>query len=173
MVSQMRSKGTGTLVPRGEGRWLIRADFGRDPVTGRRDRRNETFVGTKTAAQERLNEILRERDAGVLLARESITLAKWLPDWLARHYAEGRISLRTRERYGAIIERHFLPALGALELKDLRPHHVDSLKGKWLTGTPGAANRPLAPATVHKHLVVRASYREGRNPTWSQLGRNC
>lgn len=155
MSTTRRTKGTGTLFERGEGRWLIRVDHGRNPATGQRDRRNHTFEGTKRAAQRRMNELLRERDTGLAIPPDRMTVADWLPGWLTRHFAEGAITPRVHDRYRGIIQSHLLPALGAIRLQDLRSNHVSDLKSRWLIGgDDSTSERPLSNATVYKHLMV-------------------
>ena len=99
---------TGTLVFKGENarresKWLIRLDYGRKP-NGGRDRRAFAFIGSKQGAQRKLNELLAERDAGVMPTPEKTTVSEWLRDWLALHTAEGHLNERGRERYESIID---------------------------------------------------------------------
>lgn len=155
MVTNRRSKGTGTLVERAESKWLIRIDHGRNPVTGKRDRRNLLFEGTKKAAQQRMNALLSERDQGVSTPPDRVTVAEWLPGWLERHAAEGKITERIRVRYLGIIRHHIIPLLGHVRLQELRATHVAELKTRWLTGgSDSTSTRPLSAATVYKHLMV-------------------
>ena len=109
MGAVRRGKGSGTLVPRGEATWLIRIDQGRNPVTWERDRRNVTVSGTKAAAQKKMTETLGQREQGVAVAPDRITVGEWLPGWLDRHFVEGKISERIRTRCLGIISRHIVP----------------------------------------------------------------
>lgn len=155
MATRRRSKGTGNLVERAEGRWLIRIDHGRNAVTGRRDRRSYLFVGSKQAAQRKMNELLRERDQGTSTPPDRVTVAEWLPGWLERHFAESKITERIRIRYRGIITHHIIPTLGHVRLQALRATDIADLKTRWLTGGEGSTSkRPLSAATVYKHLMV-------------------
>lgn len=171
-----RAKGTGTLVERSANRWLIRLEFGRDLATGKRDRRNVTFVGTKKLAQRKMNELLQERDSGTAVAQSAATVGEYLLGWLPRHHADGRISDAVLGRYAGIIKKHLLPALGSICLQDLRAEHISGVKSSWLAGGRGSTSpQPLAPATVYKHLTLLGcaledAVRAGmiiRNPTGS------
>lgn len=174
MATARRGKGSGTLFPRGSRTWLIRIDYGRSPVTGKRDRRNVTFSGTKAAAQKKMNELLSQRDQGVAVPPDKMTVAEWLNNWLTRHHVDGRITDRVRDRYQGIIDRHLIPMLGRMRLQELRPTHIAEAKARWLEGGDGSTSaEPLQPATVYKHMVVlRQSLAEAvrhnlisRNPT--------
>jgi len=152
--SQRRQHGTGTLVPRGEKRWLVRVDYGQDPITLRRDRRSVTVTGTKASAQRRMNELLQERDQGSTFRRSDITTGEWLARWLKRHVGDGRIGPRVHERYRSIIKHHLIPTIGSIELQRLRSDQITTLKDAWLSRPSPRTGRPLSAATVYKHLVV-------------------
>lgn len=152
-MADRREHGSGTLISRGEDRWLLRVDYGRDPMTRKRVRRSFTVTGSKAVAQRRMRELLRERDAdGTISSR--LTVGAWLTRWLELHYADRRISEQVRVRYQGILNRHILPAIGRLELGDLRPSHIAQLKTHWLTRGRRGGEEPLSPASVYKHLVV-------------------
>lgn len=149
-----RDYGSGTIAERRPGRWLITIESGRDPQTGKRERRRFSVSGTRRDAQKALREALQQRDSGTRAAPDKITLGEWLTAWLARHQAEGHIGPKSHDRYRVIIQRHLIPALGRLRLHDLRPDHIGDMKARWLSGQTSTASQPLSGATVHKHLVV-------------------
>jgi integrase len=149
-----RDYGSGTIDERRPGRWLITIESGRDPRTGRRERRRFAVRGTRRDAQKALRDALQQRDSGTRAAPDKITLAEWLTPWLARHQAEGHIGLKSYDRYRIIIQCHLIPALGRLRLQELRPDHIGDMKARWLSGQTSTASQPLSGATVHKHLVV-------------------
>lgn len=148
-----RDHGSGTIVSRGDGRWLLRIDYGRDQVTKRRLRRSHTVIGSKAVAQRRMRELLAERDSdGTIPSRR--TLGQWLNEWLELHFADRRISEQVRVRYQGIINGHIIPRVGHLELAELRSSHIAQLKSRWLIEGRHGGNEPLSAASVYKHLSV-------------------
>ncbi len=144
--------GSGSIAERSPGRWQVTVSSGRDPRTGKRQRRRFTVLGVRRDAQQALREALRQRDSGLMTSADKVAVGEWLTAWLARHDAEGHISPRTHDRYRGILERHLIPGLGRLRLQQLRPDHLADLKAQWLSGD--GDGQPLAGATIHKHFVV-------------------
>ena len=105
-----RDHGSGTLISRGEDRWLLRIDYGRDPLTKQRVRRSQTVIGSKTVAQRRMRELLAERDSDAGIPSR-LTLGEWLEEWLELHFADHRINEQVRLRYQGIINGHIMSVL--------------------------------------------------------------
>lgn len=74
--------------------------------------------------------------AGVMTVRE------WAGDWLAASRNLGTGGLETYQRD---LDRHILPALGALALRRLTPDAIDAFL------TAELVDKGLAPSTVHRH----------------------
>src|SRR5262245_50350119 len=71
----------GQIISRGKKTFLLRVSTGRD-TNGKRRTFNETFHGTKEAADKRLTAILNQRDTGTFVAPTSLTLDQYLDRWL-------------------------------------------------------------------------------------------
>jgi integrase len=153
-MTNRRSHGSGSVTARGAGRWQIRVSAGRDALSENRVRITRTVRGTKKQAERLLREVQSEVDRGVAVSGEKLPVAEWLDTWIASHRAAGRISASTEQRYAGIIRKHLKPALGSLLLSEIKPVHVEQVKTRWLTGAESTARRPLAPSSVHQHLVV-------------------
>jgi len=145
----------GSVRRRGKGSWEVAIRLGRDPVTGRWRRRFITVRGAKRDAERVLAEALHKRDTGVDVAPGRLTAAEYLRRWL-RDYVSHNCAPSTVIRYTGIIERHLIPRIGALLLRDLRPAHIQAAYGEALApggrldGKPG----PLSPRTVLQHHRV-------------------
>jgi integrase len=145
----------GSVRRRGKGSWEVAIRLGRDPVTGRWRRRFIAVRGTKRDAERVLAEALHKRDTGVDVAPCRLTAAEYLRRWL-RDYVSHNCAPSTVIRYTGIIERHLIPRIGALLLRDLRPAHIQATYGEALApggrldGKPG----PLSPRTVLQHHRV-------------------
>jgi integrase len=141
-------------VARKGDRWYAVVYEGLDPVTGR-ERRRWHPAGTVRADAERLaarlarehdgrNDTVRSMTFGVFLT------TRWLPGKRVV-LADG-----TYDGYRRNVERHVLPALGAIALRRLRPDHLESLYERLLH--PGDGTAGLAPKTVYEvHLVIRGA----------------
>ena len=80
-------------------------------------------------------------------ARSQSTLAQWLERWMESEI-EPRRADTTIGGYRNIIQRHLIPALGAVELSALPPERINGYY-RWLS-----AERSLSPNTIHKHHVL-------------------
>lgn len=101
---------------------------------------------SKRGAERLLRRLLAGREAGAL-ARRSMTLASYAPQWLEAARLRG-CRPRTLEAYADRLRVHVLPALGRVPLDKLRPGQVQALYAAKLDGG-------LSPATVgHIHLTL-------------------
>jgi len=79
----------------------------------------------------------------------------------------------TLARYTAIVERHLVPALGALRLRDLRPAHILAAYGRSLApgGRADGGAGGLSPRTVlHHHRLLHEALAHAVR--WQLLSRN-
>lgn len=111
----------GTITKRGENSWRITYDAGRTPE-GRRIRRTETVRGSYKDAERRLTERVSERDQGIDVEPNRVTLEEFLEKWLHNH----GVSVQSKARYRQLIRRHILPTLGSLRLRALKPLHLQT-----------------------------------------------
>ncbi|HJN91993.1 MAG TPA: tyrosine-type recombinase/integrase [Dehalococcoidia bacterium] len=153
---------TGTIRKRGQRSWGVRFDIGRDPATGKRRFRYLSVKGTKADARRALTEVLHEHDTGTDVARSRITVSEFLNRWLSDHAAMNAAP-STLTRYRQIVER-LAPLVGALQLQELRPPHIQDAYARLLEDG-------LAPRTVlHHHRVLREALQQALR--WQILTRN-
>jgi len=151
----------GSIRQRGKNSWQIQiyTDVGPD---GKRRRHFETVRGRKGDAQRRLTELLTSLDKGVYTPPGKLTLADLLNQFL-RGYVRTKCSPRTQDGYQMIAERHLIPALGHIPLRQLSPQAIQSYYGK--------ACERLSARTVHKHhRLLKESLKYGVRQGY--LGRN-
>jgi len=86
----------------------------------RRIRRTATVRGSYKDAAKRLTELLSQRDQGIDVEPNKLTIEQFLFHWLQNH----RVEPQSRARYQQIIRRHILPTLGATKLNAVKPLHV-------------------------------------------------
>lgn len=123
-----RSRGDGSLYWSEERqRWIGVATIGYQP-NGKRIVRKATGK-TKTEAQRKLKEILRDHEDGLSLAADAAnyTVADAVEDWLRNGLAKQ--SAKTRANYETLIRKHIIPDLGARKLRELSAEDIE----RWLT----------------------------------------
>ena len=95
-----------TIWSRSADQHVIRVELTADPLNGKRRRLSRTVRGTKAAAKKVAREMMNERDHGINMSPDKITLAQYMTTWLDRHYAEGQIGDAVLDRYKGIVRKH-------------------------------------------------------------------
>ena len=126
--------------------WTVQVYTGVDPKTGKKRYYSEAVKGTKTLAQRRLTELLRETDTGIFVEPTRLTVAEYLEQWL-RDSAAPHVSGRTLESYRGNLDRYLVPKLGQIPLEKLTPRHVQEMEARLLKHG-GSNGRPPSPRTV-------------------------
>ncbi len=115
----------GHIKQRSKGSWSIVIDVGRDPQTGKRRQQWQTIKGTKRDAERELRETLHSLERSAYVKPSRVTVAEYLEQW-CQDYAAMHTSPRTAESYRMEVERHLIPALGAIPLCQLQPQQIQS-----------------------------------------------
>lgn len=131
--------------------WVFRVRW-KDPATGRR--LVETCDSPQDALDFRANLRLLSRRGGLEdLDRGRETLTSFAAEWFEA-YAAGNLAHTTLKSYASCWNKHLLPRIGALQLRQITPKAVESLKQQMLTDGVGAP-------TVHRCLaLLQAMFRE-------------
>jgi len=152
----------GHIRQKSKGSWQIQVYTGEGP-DGKPRRHFETVRGRKGDAQRRLTELLASLDKGIYIPPGRLTMAEHLLQWLTG-YVKTNCSPRTYESYQSTVERHLIPSLGHIQLKQLNPQAIQNYYGK--------ACEKLSSRSVHYHhrllsqslkYAVKQGYL-GRNP---------
>ncbi len=154
-MTKRRSKGDGSLFwDNTRQRWIAEVTVGYQP-SGRRIVRRGSGR-TKTAAQRKLKEIIRDYEDGLVVAAYGYTVADAVCDWLAFGLS-GRDS-DTLTKCTILANTHVIPALGARKLRDLSADDVD----KWLAEKAQIlSTRTLQEVrSVLKRAITRAQARD-------------
>jgi integrase len=148
----------GGLREKAPGIWEVRFEGGRDPLTGRRRQISRSVQGTKREAQQVLNALVADADAG-RISGSTATFKQLTEEWLT--LAAGDLSPTTLRRYRGLLDKRILPALGTRPIHTIRPNDLDRL----YLGLVNDAG--LAPATVRQaHAVVRRAFRQAVRWGW-------
>jgi integrase len=134
-----RGHGEGSVYQRADVRWVATLDLGWHG--GSRVRRS-FYAKTRKGASERLQQALREAQAGVIPGKRSDTVGSYLADWLEAITASVRPL--THRRYRQIVEHQLIPQLGRIPLSKLQPAEVESM----------LRSLELAPRTIHHVRAV-------------------
>jgi len=111
---------------------------------------------TKTEAQRKLKELIRDHDDGLAAGPQGYTVAQAVNDWL-RYGLSGR-DRATVEKCTILANTHVIPALGARKLRELSADDVD----RWLADKAQVVStRTLREVrSVLKRSITRAQARD-------------
>lgn len=151
----------GSIRQKSKNSWQIQVYTGVG-LDGKRKRHFETVKGRKSNAQRRLTELLTSLDKGAYTPPGKLTLADVLNQFL-QGYAKTKCSQKTQDGYQMIAERHLIPNLGHILLRQLTPQAIQAYYGQ--------ACEKLSARTVHKHhRLLKQSLKYGVRQGY--LGRN-
>lgn len=127
-----RVRGEGTVVERGDGRFVARI-----PIGG--GKRKEEYYDTKQEAERARRRMLNERDAGKLVTQRDQTFGEYLTYWLNAHRTTIRST--TYSMYYSYLNARVIPALGHVGLRKLTVEMFQTLYQEW-------EKEPLSPNTI-------------------------
>ena len=148
-------------IQRQRGKWVLR-QAGYDPASGRRRVRQLATFDTRRAAQAHLRAVLDGR-----LGTEGETLREYLETvWLPSKM--GRVEGGSYSQYSWALERHVIPLVGAVRMRDLTPEVLDRWVGELVAPGPGGKPRlgPTSARTVRRILsmALEEAVQRGRLP---------
>lgn len=155
-MAKRRGKNEGTLYQRPNGRW--RAQVCMDGS------RTSFTADSKAECQAWLRKMLDQAGQGWNYAGGKMTLGEYLQVWLENSRAS--LLLKTHDQYRRTVEKHILPHIGNIRLKDLRPERVERLYSSLLISDSGVRTVRIVYAVLHRSLDKAVRY--GlilRNPT--------
>lgn len=114
---------TGTIVPKGENKWLIRTYVGVDE-NGKREYASKAFTGTYAQAEKESTKWQAQKDQGTFTAPSSLKCGAYVLNWL-----KGKVSLsaKTSASYLQRIQTDAIPFFGSLRLDSVTRGHMQSL----------------------------------------------
>ncbi|MBB2934143.1 hypothetical protein FHX82_001163 [Amycolatopsis bartoniae] len=124
-MAKRRSKGDGGIRWfETRQRWIAEITVGYT-ASGKRKVKTAT-AGTKTWAEEKLKELIRDLDDGVPIADHAYTVGQAVEDWMT--YGLSGRDEDTIKTYRYQVDRHINPHIGARKLRELAAEEVE----KWL-----------------------------------------
>ncbi len=117
--SRRRARGEGSVFQRKDSYWVAQIELGDG-------KRKQYYLKTQKEAVEKLRKAQRELEQGTLVTGPQQTVKQYLEYWLEEVH-KSSIKVSTYVKYGKLINRYIVPALGHLKLEKLTPQHVKSL----------------------------------------------
>ena len=119
-----RGHGEGSIYRRKDGRWVA-------VITIEGNGRKYYYGDTRKEVQEKLKTVLHEQQQGILATGRQQKLGTYVTGWLENTH---KLAVResTYYQYKIVIERHIIPHLGHIMLRQLTPQHVALFYGKLL-----------------------------------------
>lgn len=159
-----RRRPRGHIEKRGPDSFRLWIPLGPGP-DGKYRHHKEPFRGTDEEAEQRHTQLMHMMDVGRLATEGKIQYQYYLLSWLDDNGTHW--SYTTHREYTRLVEKHIIPALGAVQLAKLTPLHIQSFyaslqrDGARLDGKPG----PLGVGSVRQiHAVVRGSLSDAVDP---------
>lgn len=105
--------------------WQFTVELSKDPITGKRKQKSKGGFKTKKDCQIAMSEMMIEIEKGEYFETSNMTLRDYLLQW-SEDYAKVNVAPKTYERYFDIINKYIIPKLGAVEINNLKPLHIQS-----------------------------------------------
>jgi integrase len=118
-MGRRRGNNEGTVFQDKDGVWWAQL------TPDDRGKRPKRRAATQREAQEKLRELMRQRDKGVNLSAKQLTVAAFMELWLAEVIKPQR-KPRTYENYHQYVRLYIIPYLGDIRLNKLTPARIQS-----------------------------------------------
>ncbi len=160
----------GSIRKRYGGSWTVIVDLGTDPGTGKRRQLWRSVKGTKREAEALLVQLTHERNSGLGRPAGRQTVAQYLERWLDDYVAVS-VAPSTASHYREIVRRRMIPALGSVELTELRPQQIQAFYSRLLRdGRANGSGGLSARSVLRFHQVLHAALHHAVR--WQLLARN-
>lgn len=103
-------------------KWSFTVDIGRDPQTGKRKQKTVSGFKTKKEAEAACAELIAQIEAGEYKEPSRLTLKEFILEFMEGE--KHRVRESTWHRQMHLINKHIIPSLGGIPLKDFSPLHL-------------------------------------------------
>lgn len=134
-------------------KWSIVVDIGKDPKTGKRKQKWFSGYKTKKEAQADLARIINEIEQNTFIIPANTTLKDYLEYWIKQR--KPNLSPTTIYGYKTIINKHIVPELGNVQLKDLNPLMITEYYNNKLETLSGRT-------VLHHHRLLRKALQDAK-----------
>lgn len=151
-MKKAEARKRGQIVPRGDGKYLIRVPLGTEIDTdGKLIRRtsSEVIRGTIADAKKALTKKLAELDTNMFVEPSKLTVETYCKQWLA---GKTDIGVKTLNDYTHRLQKDIYPVIGRVRMDKLAPLQVQQM-------IAGLSARGLSPRTVqYSYTVIKAAF---------------
>jgi integrase len=119
------ANGQGYMRQRANGSWTITVFLGKD-ANGKSRQAVKTVRGTKKEAQAEMASMIGDRNRGIDLKPERLTVAELAARWFESRRPD--LAPSTAMSYEGLLRIHVLPVIGKVRLRDLKPLHIEAVK---------------------------------------------
>ena len=163
-MSQKRGAGEGSICKRKNGTWQGAVTIGRD--RNGKQRRRYFYGKTRGEVNKKLTQAISELNNGTFIDNATNpTMKMWLHTWLWE-YKKNCIKATTFEQYETILRVHAIPAVGDIQVSDLKPHHLQKLYNDMYEN--GISSRTIQILNTVLHGALKQAVKNnlaGRNVT--------
>lgn len=151
-MPKRRGNGEGTIVKRNDDRWMAAITVGRTPDG--KPRRVVFYGKTRKEVQEKLDEARQQQKAGIQIVTNRITVAEWFTLWM-NTYMRPHLRPTTFDSYLSKLEKHIIPAIGAVQLRQLQATHLQKFYNDLLaSGRVDGRGGLSARTTRYVHAII-------------------
>lgn len=145
--------------------WELRVNAGRDPGTGRTQRRSRTFHGTEKQARKALAAFVTEVTASPPLGRDDEgdhTVRELIEAWI--EFVSDRVSPNTLQGYRSKCDYRIVPVWGDVLLRDVKAAGLERWYRRLLH------EDDLAPSHVRQiHTIIHNAFSRGLRWGWIEV----
>ena len=134
----------------------IRPYLGRDTAGRQQWGRSRTFHGSKRKADRLAAEMEAEVRSGRSLASADLTIERYLERWYAEEVIK-TLAQRTQADYRRQLDRHLIPQMGSIRLRDLTTQHVIEMRNQVLAQKGVRTGRPPIREAEYAVQVIRSA----------------
>lgn len=121
--------GDGSITEVKRGVYRVRVDFGKDPVTGKRQVVSRNVHGTKRDAAKVRDQIRQEHESGVKADGRKVTFSEFADEWTEARRTEGRASEKTI-RDDRVRLQHLEKVIGDVPLAEIDARTAEAALAK-------------------------------------------
>lgn len=164
-----RKRGSIRQVSKKKSTWQVTIELPKDEMTNKRQRLFLKFQGTRQEAEKFKTQKLYEVDKNILIKPQKQKFADFLDYWI--DIETNSLKESTVEEYKHYIDRHIKPALGNINIQELKPKQLQDfyhkeLKNGRLDGTGGISKKTLQ--NIHRiiHRALQSALK------WEMVNKN-
>ncbi len=159
-MAKKRANREGSIFQRSDGRWSGVVE--KDSLDGKRHRKY-IYGRTREEVHERLTVLLRNKQQGLPIPDERVSLEHYLNRWL-EDVVKPSVRTSTFIRYDGDVKYHFIPALGKIPLAKLTPQQLQNFYTE-------KAREGCAPQSIlNMHRVLHSALKQAVR--WNLVARN-